>query len=292
MMSEFETLTIRCADDYILSGHFYPHTTSTTKKTYPVLICPATGITKQFYHHFCVWLQQQGYDVLVFDFRGIGDSLHGALKKSSASIVQWGQLDIPASIDFLLEKTHAERVILVGHSAGGQLLGIVPNYAKVAKVIGVSSSTGHVKWLKGRTKILAPVMFNVIFPIARFTLGYGPTKAIGMGENLPKDVAREWAQFCNTPGYILNAMGQQVNEQQNYHAQIQCPITCVWATDDEIATEKTVQDLLRLYPHAATQVVSLEPKQYGHTQIGHMLMFKRSHQNLWPVIEQQMAIAN
>ncbi len=29
-------------------------------------------------------------------------------------------------------------------------------------------------------------MFKLIFPIARYTLGYGPTNAIGMGENLPK----------------------------------------------------------------------------------------------------------
>ena len=71
--------------------------------------------------------------MLVFDFRGIGESLKGSVKQSKASIVQWGQLDIPAAIDALLAKTQAAKVILLGHSAGGQLLGIVPNYAKVEK---------------------------------------------------------------------------------------------------------------------------------------------------------------
>ncbi len=36
----------------------------------------------------------------------------------------------------------------------------------------------------------------------------------------------------------------------DYHAQITCPITSIWSSDDEIATEANVKDLLRLYPNA------------------------------------------
>ncbi|MFV5491906.1 alpha/beta fold hydrolase [Acinetobacter sp. ASP199] len=287
-MSEFETLTMRCKDGYPLTARFYA-ANEATRKALPVLVCPATGITAQFYHSFNVWLQAQGYDVLCFDFRGIGQSLNGPLKESKASIVKWGQLDIPAAINALLDKTHAQKVILVGHSAGGQLLGIVPNYDKVAKVVAVSASTGHIKGLKGRTKLLAPLMFDVIFPLSRFTIGYGPTSKIGMGENLPKDVAKQWAQFCSKPGYVINAIGKTVANTENHHEQITCPITVLWSTDDEIATEANVKDLIRLYPNAKTEMIELKPQQYGHKGIGHMLMFKRSHQNLWPVIEQEMA---
>jgi len=288
-MSEFETLTLKCQDGYQLSARFYPVTETESKKS-PILICPATGITKQFYHSFSCWLQAQGYAVLVFDFRGIGESLKGSVKQSKASIVQWGQLDIPAAIDALLTRTNARKVILLGHSAGGQLLGIVPNYDKVAKVVAVSGSTGHVKGLKGKTKLLAPVMFNVIFPLARITKGYGPTQAIGMGENLPKDVAREWALFCSKPGYVMNAIGKLISPKADFHAQVTCPITSIWSSDDEIATEANVKDLLRLYPNAKTQIIELRPKSYAYKAIGHMLMFKKSHQNLWPVIEQQLAV--
>ncbi|WP_180104215.1 alpha/beta fold hydrolase [Acinetobacter sp. YH12108] len=287
-MSEFETLTLKCQDGYQLSARFYPVTETESKKS-PILICPATGITKQFYHIFSCWLQTQGYAVMVFDFRGIGESLKGSVKQSKASIVQWGQLDIPAAIDALLAKTQAAKVILLGHSAGGQLLGIVPNYVKVEKVVAIAGSTGHIKGLRGRTKLLAPVMFNIIFPLARITKGYGPTQAIGMGENLPKDVAREWAEFCSKPGYVINAIGKKISPAHDYHAQITCPITSIWASDDEIATQANVKDLLRLYPKAATEMIELKPQEYDHKGIGHMLMFKKSHQNLWPVIEQQLS---
>ncbi len=285
-MNSIESFWISCKDGYQLAAQFYPALNS--DKPYPILICPATGITKNFYHAFAQWLNQQGYPVLSFDFRGIGESLHGALKDSTASIHDWGIYDIPAAIEALLNRTQAEKVIIVGHSAGGQLLGIASNYHKVAKVLAIAGSTGHVKGLKGKTKILAPVMFNIIFPVSSFVKGYGATQFIGMGENLPKNVAKQWAEFCSKPGYVMNAIGKTIFE--DYHQQIQCPITSFWATDDEIATHSNVKDLLRLYPNAQTKLIELNPQQLGYKQIGHMLMFKKSHQKIWPILESELRI--
>lgn len=285
-MNSIESFWISCKDGYQLAAQFYPALNS--DKSYPVLICPATGITKNFYHAFAQWLNQQGYPVLSFDFRGIGESLHGALKDSIASINDWGMYDIPAAIEALLNRTQAEKVIIVGHSAGGQLLGIASNYHKVAKVLAIAGSTGHVKGLKGKTKVLAPLMFNVIFPVSSFVKGYGATQFIGMGENLPKNVAKQWAEFCSKPGYVMNAIGKTIFE--DYHQQIQCPITSFWATDDEIATHSNVKDLLRLYPNAQTKLIELNPQQLGYKQIGHMLMFKKSHQKIWPILESELRI--
>lgn len=285
-MNSIESFWISCKDGYQLAAQFYPALNS--DKPYPILICPATGITKNFYHAFAQWLNQQGYPVLSFDFRGIGESLHGALKDSTASIHDWGIYDIPAAIEALLNRTQAEKVIIVGHSAGGQLLGIASNYHKVAKVLAIAGSTGHVKGLKGKTKILAPVMFNIIFPVSSFVKGYGATQFIGMGENLPKNVAKQWAEFCSKPGYVMNAIGKTIFE--DYHQQIQCPITSFWATDDEIATHSNVKDLLRLYPNAQTKLIELNPQQLGYKRIGHMLMFKKSHQKIWPILESELRI--
>lgn len=286
LMENIENLWITCADDYRLAAQFYMP--SGHHKAYPILICPATGITKSFYHAFASWLCEQGYEVMVFDFRGIGQSLHGKINQSTASIVDWGKLDIPAAMTALLHKTGAEKVILLGHSAGGQLLGINPLYDKVHQLIAIAGSTGYVKGLKGKTKVLAPVMFHLIFPLSSLVKGYGATQFIGMGENLPKNVAKQWRQFCSQPGYIINAIGKTVHH--DFHDQVQCPVTSIWATDDEIATKINVKDLLRLYPHATTNMVELDPQQLGFKAIGHMLMFKKSHQALWPLIEQQIRL--
>lgn len=284
MDNTFETFWMTCKDGYRLAAHFYP--AQSKQLANPVLICPATGITKNFYHSFASWLSEQGYDVLSFDFRGIGDSLHGPLKQSGASINDWGTLDIPCAIDTLLGKTQAQQVTLLGHSAGGQLLGIVPNFHKVAKVVAVAGSTGHVKGLKGKTKLLAPVMFNVIFPISSALKGYAATQFIGMGENLPKKVAQQWREFCSHPGYVKNAIGKTIF--QDFHTEISCPITSIWASDDEIATERNVEALLKLYPNAPTKMLELNPIKLGYKSIGHMLMFKKSHQKLWSLLEQEI----
>jgi len=284
MDKTFESFWITCKDGYQLAAQFYPAVSK--KAQYPVVICPATGITKNFYHTFATWLSQQGHDVLSFDFRGIGESLHGALKQSNASITDWGTLDIPCAIDSLLIKTKADQVILIGHSAGGQLLGVVPNYNKVAKVVTVAGSTGHVKGLKGKTKFLAPVMFNFIFPISSAIKGYGATQFIGMGENLPKKVAQQWREFCSRPGYVKNAIGKTIFH--DFHSDIQCSITAIWADDDEIATKRNVNELLSLYPNADKKMIELNPKNLGYKSIGHMLLFKKSHQKLWSILEQEI----
>ena len=60
-MNTFESLWIECKDNYKLAAQFYP--ANNHSKPYPVLICPATGITKVFYHAFAEWLNQQCYAV-------------------------------------------------------------------------------------------------------------------------------------------------------------------------------------------------------------------------------------
>ncbi|WP_338563683.1 alpha/beta hydrolase family protein [Acinetobacter sp. KS-LM10] len=283
-MKSFENTSIICSDDYILSARFYSAQPIQTGSA--ILISPATGITKTFYHALAEWLSKQGHAVLTFDFRGIGESLYGPLKESKASIQDWGQLDLPAAIETLLKKTSSDRVTIIGHSAGGQLLGITHNHSKVEKLIAVAASSGHVKDLKGRTKFMAPIMFNIIFPLSNTLKGYGATKFLGMGENLPKNVAKQWSLFCSKPGYVLNAIGKTIFE--DFHHEVKTPITVFWASDDEIATEKNVKDLLRLYPNTETNMIEIKPQQYKHQSIGHMQMFKKSHQNIWPIITAQI----
>ncbi|AOA57994.1 alpha/beta hydrolase family protein [Acinetobacter larvae] len=283
-MENYQSLNISCADGYSLSARFYRRQVG--HRLHPILICPATGITQNFYQKFAQWLTQQGFDVLSFDFRGIGQSLHGPLKKSSASIIDWGQLDIPAAIDCLCRLTNQQQVYLLGHSAGGQLLGVAANHAKVAQVIAVAGSTGYVKALKGRTKTLAPLMFQVIFPLSNLLKGYGATKILNMGENLPKNVAKQWAAFCSKPGYIDNACKRK--QANDFHAQIHCPITVYAAIDDEIATAENVKQFLALYPNAKTDYCPLRPVDFAQQKIGHMLMFKSHYQAIWPKLIEKL----
>lgn len=279
-MTQMMEVSISTEDNELLAGKFYPKQQESSY--YPILICPATGIKQGFYRSFAVWLSEQGYDVMTFDFRGIGASLHGALKNSTASIDDWGCLDIPAAIDFLRNHTKQDKVVLIGHSAGGQLLGVVPNHHQVAKLITFASSTGYTKQLAGKTRYLAAVMFDVVFPISSLIYGYGATKFIGMGENLPKNVARQWREFCQNGQYVKYSIGKTI--EQDYHDNVTCDVHAFYAIDDEIATEDNVKDFFSLFGLANIHYHKLVPKNYGLNEIGHMGLFKASHQILWKEI--------
>lgn len=288
----FEKVQFTCADGYVLQGRFFPKQPALKQQDsthLPILIGSATGIKQGFYQAFAKWLTEKGYDVMTFDFRGIGDSLYEPVCKSKAFIHQWGQLDLVSAIDFLTDKTNSAQIHLIGHSAGGQLLGLAPNHAKVKNVVAIAGSSGNTKGLSGKTKFLGPIMFNVIFPVSSFFKGYAATNFIGMGENLPKGVGAEWREYCTKGGYATNAIGKTVFE--DFHSEIHSPIIAIHATDDEIATLHNVKDLLRTFPNSQSQIVTLAPKAYGLRSIGHMEMFKSSHQQLWTVIADQLKVA-
>ena len=277
-----EPVDIACADGVRLRGHFFHAAPGAAARPLPVLLSPATGVRQQFYWHFAGWLAQQGYAVLVFDYRGIGQSLHGPLARCDARLVDWGQRDQVAALQWLLARCQAAQAILVGHSAGGQMLGLLPNHAQVARLVGVAASSGWFGGMRLAFALKARLGLRVLMPLASRWLGYAPTSRIGLGENLPAAVARQWGQWCAAGGYATNAVRGQ--PAQDFHAQVRTPVTVLYATDDDIVTPATVQDLLRTWPAAPRSSLAVRPADHGLRAIGHIHWFRPSHQALWPLI--------
>jgi predicted alpha/beta hydrolase len=275
-----EPITLTCADGVTLSAHFLAAEPARGLK--PVLLCPATGVRQQFYFRFAQWLATQGHDVLVFDYRGIGQSLHGRLRDCRASLTEWGQQDQVAALNWLVQRTGHEQVILMGHSAGGQMMGLLPNHRHLARVVGVATSTGWFKGMRLSFGLTARLVLRGFIPLGILIKGYGPCAAVGLGENLPARVARQWGQWCAAGGYATNATRHRPD--QDFHAEMRAPITVLHATDDDIATPATVADLLRTFPAAAHRVHLIEPRQQGLRAIGHLDWFRQSHQALWPMM--------
>ncbi|MEO0405018.1 MAG: alpha/beta hydrolase, partial [Bacteroidota bacterium] len=68
-----KNITIKCSDGFSLAGIlFQPEQVKGA-----VLIGPATGIKKEFYTNFASYLCENGYAVLTFENRGIGESKVG-----------------------------------------------------------------------------------------------------------------------------------------------------------------------------------------------------------------------
>ena len=236
-----------------------------------VMIAPATGIKRQFYHNFATYLAESGFGVLTFDNEGIGESLSSALAKCDASLISWGRHDMPAVLDALQDEFSDVTYHLIGHSAGGQLIGLMPNYQSIASVFNVACSSGRIKNMDMPYKLKAIGFMEAFIPLTNLTLGYTPSDKIGMGEPLPRGVARQWREWCNGAGYIKTAFGKSIHT--HFYDEIDMPALWLGFSDDEIANSKNMDDMIRVFTKMPVEKRFLDPKDFGVSSIGHMRYF-------------------
>lgn len=277
-----ESIKITCRDGYLLSGSLYR---PASKMHAAVMIAPATGIKKTFYHAFATHLAEQGYGVVTFENRGIGESLRGKLKDSKATIRDWGYLDMPAVLDSLKSSFPSTSHHLVGHSAGGQLAGLMHNHGDLRSMFNVACSSGQLDNMRAGYRRKAKIFMNAFAPLNNAVFGYTNTQWIGMGEPLPKGVAQEWCDWCNGAGYIETAFGKSVKE--HWYDAINCPSLWINATDDDIANNANVDDMTRVFTKMSAQGkierLTIDPSEHGYQDLGHMKFFSRKRSGLWDI---------
>lgn len=240
-----------------------------------VLVMAATGVPQTYYAKFAAFLAGRGFTVLTFDYRGIGASLHGPLRSVKAGMRDWALLDGAAAFDFL--EKEKKRLFVVGHSFGGQALGLLPYPERIAAALTVGSQSGYwLHWpLLGMAWMWPSV--HIGLPIVPRLLGYFPGARLGFGENLPKDVAIEWARWCRDPRYLVGALGVDLQ-----YARVKAPIRLYSISDDPFAPPRAVAALAPLYPNARAEIRKVRPRDLNVKTIGHFGFFReRFRDSLW-----------
>jgi predicted alpha/beta hydrolase len=108
-----------------------------------ILIAAAMGVTQAFYAPFAEWLSEQGYLVATFDYEGIGESRKGSLRKLDVTINEWAEFDCQAMIRALTNRAPGKSLYWIGHSLGGQILGLLAARTRIAKAIIVAAGSGE-----------------------------------------------------------------------------------------------------------------------------------------------------
>jgi predicted alpha/beta hydrolase len=108
-----------------------------------MLVNAATGVPRQFYKYFATYLRDHGWTTVTFDYRGIGGSAPSNLRGFNARMRDWALLDIPAVIDWVSSEFRPRRIFCVGHSFGGQGLGMIERPQRIAAMVGVSAQSGY-----------------------------------------------------------------------------------------------------------------------------------------------------
>lgn len=275
------TITFNNKHDAPLTACLFQPDIDPSAITTAILLAPATGIQQGFYAAFASYLAEQGFAVLTFNNEGIGDSLTGNIKNCHASLVSWGKYDMTAVLECLKSKIPHAKYHLIGHSAGGQLFGLMDNYTDLTSVFNVACSSGQIKNMKMPYKAKAMWFMDFFIPTSNLVFGYAKTDKIGMGEPLPKRVAQQWRKWCNGSGYIATDFGKAV--KNHYYDKITTPSLWINAPDDDIANDANVADMIRVFPNIQASTKTLIPQDYGLQDIGHMKFFSRKSQILWKI---------
>ena len=266
-----EERTVRASDGYPLAATLYPVEGARTA----VLVNPATAVPRGFYRRYARYLQARGWQAVTYDYRGIGGSRRGSLRGFEARMRDWALLDMTAMIRWVTDTLEPGRLFAVGHSFGGQVLGMVENGAAVAAMLGVSAQSGHWRVQGGREPAKVRFAVTVMIPLLARLFGYFPWSLVARGEDLPKGVALEWARWCRRRNYLLDDPSLPLERYRQFEA----PVLSLSIDDDDWGTRRAVDEMMRAYRNVSRR--HIRPGDYGMDRMGHMGFFREAAMALW-----------
>ncbi len=235
-----------------------------------VVLGSATGVRRQFYDRFAAHLAARGLGVVTFDYRGIGGSRPERLRGFRATMRDWGSLDAASALDWASRRWPGAPVLWVGHSFGGQLVGLLPAPEALAGIVLVGAQSGWWGHWPARTRAAYAVLWRA-FPAVAGAMGRFPFSMLGMGEDLPAGVAREWARWCRSPGYLTD----HVPGARDAFRAVRSPVLALGFTDDSFAPRRATEALLRWMENARIEHRHLAPADVGARAVGHFGFFRR-----------------
>lgn len=251
-----------------------------------IIVPSAMGVAQNFYARFAEWLATQGYSVTTFDYRGIGASAPPSLRGFHVNIVDWARQDCAAVIDFTKAQRPDLPLYWIGHSLGGQVIGLIPNRQHIDRVIAVAAGSGYWRENAWPTRRFVPWLWYVVVPMCLPLFGYFPGKRLRKVGDLPAGVMEQWRRWCLSPDYV----GSEGEEAKAAYASVRTPMLSLSFTDDEIVSAGSIRLLHALYTSAPVEYRRISPAEIGMRHIGHFGFFRaQSEQTLWPLVPSALA---
>ena len=253
---------IPASDGYPLAATVYRWMEPGKSKV--AIVTAAMGVTRARYHEFSLYMAGLGWTVVTFDYRGIGGSRRGRLDECDARLADWGNKDLAGAIDWVRQEFAPWRLVAVGHSIGGQIIGLAPNNRYLNAILMVGAQKGYWRYWDVPWRYIVSAFWRVL-PVLVEIFGYLPMWPAGC-DDLPPWVALDWQRWAMHPDFLdegWRSLGGRFRE-------VQSPILALSFTDDALyAPPKAVMALLEIYANAPSQHRRYAPGQLGARRIGH-----------------------
>lgn len=270
-------LVVHTADDWPISAHLFE---PKGKVLGGIIINSATAVPQGYYAAFAQYLSEQGFMVITYDYRGVGGSrAEEHPQQYKLSISAWGEKDLPAVLDWASNHYPDLNWHCIGHSVGGQLIGLAHNSHLLKSAWCVASQSGYWRYWQGRYKVKMWLTWYCIIPLSCALLGKMPGWLLG-GESLNKRIAQQWASWGRHPNYILSHF---VDTSTNTFAELKIPMHFSAIEDDlALAPVRAVKAMSQCYTNANVSMNILRASEFNMASIGHFGFFKRKHRDsLW-----------
>ena len=270
------TVRLVAADGYALTAQRFAARGARHAR---LIVAGATGVPQGFYRRFAEHAAAQGFEVLTLDYRGIGKSRPATLRGFEMNYLDWAQLDLAAAVDATPQD--GLPLFMVGHSYGGHAFGLLPNHARVTRFITVATGAGWHGWMPRAEQMRVLFMWRVLGPLLTRWKGYLPWRLLGMGEDLPLDVYRQWRRWCSFPRYFFDDPQMAGHRLADRFDAVRTPIVALNASDDLWAPPASRDAFMAAYRHAPVHSLTVQPASLGLPSIGHMGYFRPAARLLW-----------
>lgn len=238
----------------------------------------ATGVPRGYYRAFAVWLAEQGYAVLTYDYRGIGGSRRGPIRDDRASMRDWAVLDMSAAhaaADARRRAGTADELplLLLGHSFGGNSLAFARGVEQADAILLVASQIPVVHHFPGWRRWGAAFFFRAWVPLVTRLCGFLPAWANGGGEAVPREAALQWCDWGTREAWAYSDPAMQP------HRAVGAVVSPVhlWHVSDDLtyAPPGAVDALAAQFRNASVQRHGVTPQEVGQQRLGHFGAFRR-----------------
>ena len=239
-----------------------------------VIVCGA-GIPARAYYSLARYLAGRGAVVLTFDYRGIGASRAGSLRKVTGGMDDWALHDIGAALA-LASATYPDLPLsAVAHSVGTLMLGAAPGAERLSRSVFIGAHTGY--WRDYHPKWRWPLFltWHAFMPSVTRLVGFFPGRALHLGEDLPRQVAYDWAGR-RQPGLVRTERDARRFGPNLYrYKEFRADTLALSITDDAFAPPQAAERLLEMFPGIVAVRETVKPSDLGCRRLGHFGFLRR-----------------
>jgi predicted alpha/beta hydrolase len=174
-------------------------------------------------------------------------------------------------------------LLLVGHSFGGNAIGLADGFEAADALLGVAAQSGDWRHWPGRHRWVAHAFFHAMLPAAAHLLGKAPGWVLGgSGAGLPKGVALDWARWGRRRGYLFSdpELAAHLTRYQQYRGPAH-----LWHISDDrtYGPAAAVDALAAQFSAARVERPALDAAALRSGPIGHFGAFRAEPgRRIWP----------